>query len=280
MSYPFSFLFLTNKPDVARAAEVAGIDWIFVDLEVRGKAERQPGGRTIISHHTLQDVASLRETLTNSRIVVRINPMYEQTGHEIDAALDAGGQAIMLPMASNREQAERFVDLVAGRAVTWLLIETIAGVVRADDIVSVSGIDWAHVGLNDLQLSSHLTFMFEALAGGLIDLVARAAGRTGGKPNFGFGAIGRPNAPLPLAVEHILREHVRLGSHAAILSRSFHGNPVSAEALHQAMDLPAEIKLLRDFIDLAAKRTPAETEEDRQRIRNLIWQLARRTRQS
>jgi hypothetical protein len=80
-------------------------------------------------------------------------------------------------------------------------------------------------------------------------------------------------------VEHILREHVRLGSHAAILSRSFHGNPVSAEALQQAMDLPAEITVLRDMIAFAARRTPAETEADRQRIRNLIWQQARRARQ-
>lgn len=50
-------MYITNRPEVAHIAELSGVDRIFVDLETIGKQERQGGMDTVQSHHTLDDVA-------------------------------------------------------------------------------------------------------------------------------------------------------------------------------------------------------------------------------
>ena len=44
-------MYITNDPTVARIAADAGVDRLFVDMEVLGKAERQGGMNTVQSHH-------------------------------------------------------------------------------------------------------------------------------------------------------------------------------------------------------------------------------------
>ena len=46
-------MYITNNPVVARIAENAGVDWIFLDMEVIGKAFRQTGLDTVQNHHTV-----------------------------------------------------------------------------------------------------------------------------------------------------------------------------------------------------------------------------------
>lgn len=41
---PLKLMYITNCPDVARIAEQAGVDRIFVDMEYIGKAIRQGDG--------------------------------------------------------------------------------------------------------------------------------------------------------------------------------------------------------------------------------------------
>ena len=62
--------------------------------------------------------------------------------------------------------------------------------------------------------------MFEPLANGLVERVAAAARRQGLR--FGFGGIARLDEGL-LPGRDVLAEHLRLGSQAVILSRTFHG---------------------------------------------------------
>src|SRR5437762_1678745 len=65
----------------------------------------------------------------------------------------------------------RFVDAVAGRARTCILLETAAAYVRVDRIAATPGLDEIHIGLNDLHISMGLAFMYESLAGGVLDHV-------------------------------------------------------------------------------------------------------------
>lgn len=53
-------MYITNNPDVAKIAEEAGVDRIFVDMEFIGKASRQGGMDTVQCHHTVADVRKLR----------------------------------------------------------------------------------------------------------------------------------------------------------------------------------------------------------------------------
>ena len=49
--------YITKDPAVARIAQAAGVDRIFVDMEYIGKAQRQGGMDTVQNHHTVEDVA-------------------------------------------------------------------------------------------------------------------------------------------------------------------------------------------------------------------------------
>ena len=55
--------YITKNPAVARIAQAAGVDRIFVDMEYIGKAQRQGGMDTVQNHHTVEDVARLRPVL-------------------------------------------------------------------------------------------------------------------------------------------------------------------------------------------------------------------------
>jgi 2-keto-3-deoxy-L-rhamnonate aldolase RhmA len=126
-----------------------------------------------------------------------------------------------------------FVKRVGGRAKTCLLLETLEGIEVLDEILAVPGIDFVHIGLNDLHIERGTTFMFEFLADGEVDPIAaklRAAGIT-----FGFGGMARIGGLVPPA-ERILAEHFRLGSTGVILSRSFcHPSQATGNEAFEAM---------------------------------------------
>ena len=67
-------MYITNDVQVARMAEEAGVDRIFVDLETLGKAERQGGLDTVQSKHTVADVERMRTAVTSAKLLVRVNP--------------------------------------------------------------------------------------------------------------------------------------------------------------------------------------------------------------
>ena len=96
-------MYITNDPQVARIAEDAGVDRIFVDMEYIGKVLRQGGMDTVQSHHTVEDVEGLSKVLTTSELLVRVNPIHEATAdypsskEEIDAVIAAGAKILMLP---------------------------------------------------------------------------------------------------------------------------------------------------------------------------------------
>jgi 2-keto-3-deoxy-L-rhamnonate aldolase RhmA len=218
MSKEIRLLYITNNPIVGQIAQEAGVDWIFVDMEFRGKSDRQANRDTVISAHTLQDVHDMRRVISGSQLLVRINPWGEWSSKEIEGVLRAHADIIMLPFFTKDVEVEAFIAQVGGRAKTCLLLETMAGIAALEDILAVPGIDFVHIGLNDLHIERGTTFMFEFLADGGVDAVA-AKVRAAGIP-FGFGGMARIGGLVPPA-ERILAEHFRLGSTGVILSRSF-----------------------------------------------------------
>jgi len=200
------------------------VDRIFVDMEYIGKTDRQGGMDTVQSHHTVEDAKRIKQTLTKAQLLVRCNPIHQGTAQypsskeEIDRVVESGADIIMLPYFKTAAEVQTFVDLVGGRAKTMPLVETKEAVAAIDEILSIDGIDELYIGLNDLSLSLGKRFMFQPLAEGLVDELAQKC-RAKGIP-FGFGGIASIGQGM-LPSEHIIREHHRLGSTAAILSRSF-----------------------------------------------------------
>lgn len=215
---PLKLMYITNDPAVALIAESAGVDRIFVDLETLGKEERQGHMDSVKSHHSIQDIRALRRCLTKSELLVRVDPIHSGSGEQIDQVVDAGADIIMLPMWKTPEEVARFLELVNGRCRTMLLLETKEAESCLDPVLALPGVDMVHIGLNDLHLSYGRDFMFELLADGTVERIC-ARLRAAGKP-YGFGGVGRPGGGM-LPAEHILGEHIRLGSQMVILSRSF-----------------------------------------------------------
>lgn len=217
-------MYITNQPWVASIAEEAGVDWIFIDMEWIGKDSRQKGLDTVQNHHKIDDIYSIKRILKKAGIIVRVNPIhrdladYPSSGREIESAIQAGADIIMLPYFKTVNEVQKFISIVNGRARTCLLLETAEAVAVLDEILEIQGIDMIHIGLNDLHLSLHLNFMFELLANGMVEMMASKI-KMKGIP-FGFGGIALMDKGV-IPGEMILREHVRLGSQMAIVSRSF-----------------------------------------------------------
>lgn len=217
-------MYITNRPEIARIAENAGVDRIFVDMEYIGKAERQHGMDTVQSHHTVEDIDTIKHTLCRAELLVRVNPVhrdmdeYGSSKEEIDAAIQAGADILMLPYFKTVNEVEEFIRLVGGRCKTMPLLETPEAVAVLDEILALEGIDEIFIGLNDLSLGYGKKFMFELLADGTVEALCLKF-RQKGIP-YGFGGIARLGQGM-LPAEMIIKEHYRLGSSCVILSRSF-----------------------------------------------------------
>lgn len=212
-------MYITNNPSVAEIAANAGVDRIFVDMEVLGKAERQGGKDTVQSDHVPGDIRCVREVIGNkAEIIARINPINPGSKAEVEVAIQNGADIIMLPMWKSVEDVTAFLSFVAGRCRTMLLLETAEAAEIIGDVVKIPGIDEIHIGLNDLHLSYGRSFMFELLADGTVERITSII-RSAGIP-YGFGGIARPGSGT-LPAEKIIGEHYRLGSEIVILSRSF-----------------------------------------------------------
>ena len=243
-------MYITNMPQVAQIAEHAGVERIFVDMEYIGKSDRQGGMDTVQSHHTYEDIKNIRSVLTKSKLLVRCNPIHEATDsycsskEEIDAIIECGADIIMLPYFKEKEEVEKFISYVGGRARTMLLFETPESVKNVDKIISVNGIDEVFIGLNDLSLGYGKKFMFELLSNGTVEKLCNKFAKNG--LNYGFGGIAALGQGM-LPAEKVIAEHYRLGSTCAILSRSF-CNVKGEEDIEMAKQVfDAELKKIRDW---------------------------------
>ena len=212
-------MYITNDPAVAKIAADAGVDRIFIDMEVLGKAERQGGMDTVQSHHVPEDIAKVRAAIGNkAEIMARVNPLNPNSQAEIDTSIENGADVIMLPMWCTVDDLCQLVSMVDGRAKVMPLLETDTAAGNLSEAVKVSGIDQMLIGLNDLHLCYHQKFMFQLLADGTVDRLCIQL-HDANIP-YGFGGVGRPGSGA-LPAEHIIGEHYRLGSQYVILSRSF-----------------------------------------------------------
>lgn len=215
---PLTLMYITNNPTVARIAEKNGVQRVWIDLETLGKEERQKGMNTVKSHHSIHDIEVLSNVLTTSKLLVRVNPMNPDSEDEINRVIAAGADIIMLPMWKSAADVKLFLGYVNGRVKTTLLLETREAAECLDQVLAMGGFDEIHIGLNDLHLSYGLTFMFELLANGMVESLCKKIAAAG--IPYGFGGIARIGEGT-LPAEWIVKEHYRLGSTRAILSRSF-----------------------------------------------------------
>lgn len=236
-----NLMYITNRPEIAQIAEENGVDWIFVDMEFIGKDNRQGGLDTVQNHHTIENVRNIKNAVKKAKVLVRVNPIhkvmmnadgtiaYMDSKTEIESAIEAGADIVMLPFFHSVDEVKEFVSLVQKvnnqigqygnmKAQACLLLETPEAAILLDEILNVPGIDMIHIGLNDLHLAMGMKFMFQLLTDGIVEQLAKKI-KAKGIP-FGFGGIANLHGGA-LPGSYVLKEHYRLGSSMVIVGRSF-----------------------------------------------------------
>jgi hypothetical protein len=254
-----AFMLFTNDPALAAKAAEAGIDRVVVDIETRGKLERQTGYHLEMNRHRIEDLQALRG-LPLER-VLRVNVLHPGSGAEIDAGIACGADWLMLPMVRHPEEVRRFVDMVAGRARVIPLVETLPGLMRLVEISRMDGVDEVYVGLNDLRLEAGWNFGFRFLAEGVLDVVAAGCA----KP-FGFGGLTVMDGGSPLPTRDILREMARLGASRVILRRAFKRDVAGR-------DMGAAVAALRKAYAACRRRPAARVEAHRKAVWARIMEI-------
>lgn len=272
---PLKLMYITNNVEIAVIAEKNGVDWIFIDLEVLGKAERQKGLDSVISKHNLKDIKKIKLALQKSKLLVRVNSIYSGSAQEISTAIYNGADIIMLPFFKSSQDVESFIQYVDGRAQICLLLETAEAVGDLDNILRLPGIDYIHIGINDLHLSYRKSFMFELLSDGTVERICeklKASGIT-----YGFGGIASLGQGA-LPAENIIAEHYRLGSTMAILSRSFCNVDIVKDINTVERIFGIETRKIRNYERFLRQQQPAFFRENQknviQKVKEILSQKA------
>lgn len=257
-------MYITNRPEIAKIASKAGVDRIFIDLEVLDKELRQGNMDTVKSHHKISDIPLVKAAITDDcELLVRLNHYYEGTKAEVDEAVQGGADIIMLPYYKTTEEVRKFLSFVDGRAKTMVLAETKEAIDIMDEVLSLDGLDEIYIGLNDMHLSLKRKFMFELLTDGTVEKLTTKI-KAKGIP-FGFGGIARLDYGM-VPAQMIIPEHYRLGSEIVILSRSF-CNVNKIESIDEIKSLfESGVKEVRDFEKMLNSKDEAFFEENRQNL--------------
>ena len=255
-------LFATDEAFVQPAVD-AGVDGIIVDWEQRGKAARQASADTQINHDTPEDLRRVRRA-TTARVICRINAVGETTEREIEIAVDAGADEILLPMVRSAHEVESVIDLVGERCGVGILIETVTAVNRAATFADLP-LTRVFVGLNDLAIERNATNPFTPVSDGTLAYLRRSV-----RVPFGFGGLTLPASGHPIPCRLLMGEMARLGCHFSLLRRSFYRDA-------RGRSLPDVVRQIRQGLAQARARVPVEVARDRQALEQAVagWDLGR-----
>ena len=242
------FLF-TVDPSWGRDVVAAGAAGLIVDWERRGKARRQAGEGTQINSDTLDDLVAMRAA-TPGRLLCRINGYGPWTAGEVDDAVAAGADEILLPMVRSAEQVDRTLDAVAGRCGLGILIETQDAVERAAELAR-RPLTRVYVGLNDLRIDRRSTELFRPLVDGTVDAVRAVVDRP-----FGVAGLTLPGGGFPVPSDLLAAELVRTGADFTFLRRAFTADMAGRDPFVEVPRLLASVAELRaaSSADVAERR--------------------------
>jgi 2-keto-3-deoxy-L-rhamnonate aldolase RhmA len=249
-------------PSILKQAEA---DYCIYDLEHSG--------------FSLETIKSQVAAARGTDLLVIARPPAKQY-HYVSGLLDVGIQGVLLPMVETAQQAEQFVswvryppDGVRGaifgvahdeysggsvadkvrnaneQTLTLVLIETVKGLANIDEILSVPGIDVAHLGHFDLSFSMGIPGEFDRPElQAAIDKIALASERYGKTAaclvpdvQTGIDWMNRGYRMISYSTDiGLLKSSLRLGITALRKHRcGFDGNAIArAEVLEDSPDNP------------------------------------------
>jgi len=206
-------LFSTSQPLIEDCAR-AGLDEVIVDWEQQGKARRQAGADTDISHDTEEDLLHVRGW-TSRPVICRINQWAHRGATELSRAIELGADEVLLPMVRGLAEVEAALNVAGGRCGIGILVETEAAVHAASDLASLD-LCRVYVGLNDMAIERRSPAIFQAVVDGTVERL-----RDTFRVRFGFGGLTLPDRGSPIPSRLLMCEMERIGADFSFLRRSF-----------------------------------------------------------
>ena len=257
MTRRLELVLFAREPEYVGHALAAGLRSMIVDLEWRGKEERQRGVDTEINRHRPEDLEVLRSRQVPIRCC-RLNRFGSWTRDEVEATIAAGATRLLLPMVEAAAEVEATLCMVDGRCDFGILVET-ERAVEAADRLSRLPLDQVYVGLNDLAISrgcgTENGQIFEALADGTVESLRQAFDGCG----FGFGGVTVVDGGEPVPSRLLLAEMARLDCSFSFLRRSFRRDTA-------ARDLATEVARIQQLWQRLLERSPDQIADDRQQL--------------
>lgn len=252
------FLF-THDVGLATQATAAGIDGIVIDWERNGKHVRQRNADTEIDPGTIADLRRMRAA-TRTRVLCRINPLSDATASEVEAAIAAGADELLLPMVRSVADIRTALEIVAGRVDLGIMVETEDAVASARELAR-EPVSRAFLGLNDLAIERSSRSIFSALVDGTVDDVRAAF-----EVPFGVAGLTVPEGGEPLPCRLLIGELARLSCEFSILRRSFRRDIVGRR-------LDIELARIRAAVSDAASRSLDEVRRARAELVEAVGEL-------
>jgi citrate lyase beta subunit len=213
-------ILITNDIQEISLASRHGIHTILVDLERGSKISRQKGKSLFISDHKLDDLDRIRRVFPDLEIITRINSLHRGSTEEVDAVLQAGTDAVMVPYFQTADELFEMSGIIGGRAEVIPLFETIRSIESLESCHRRVGFHTCHFGLNDLALEQGWDSIFHAFQWPPFEQALSAARAL----QLSFGIAGVANQldnSLPVDPCEFFARQVSLGGRNFWLSRSF-----------------------------------------------------------
>ena len=254
-------MLFTNDVALAQAAYNAKIDRLVIDLERKNKSTRQQGYHLEINDHKIEDIRKIKKEVP-IKVMCRLNPLNDDSEKEIEEALIAGADVLMLPMFRTLMEVNQFLEITRKRAKTSLLFETKEALLSIDQFKDIE-VNEIYVGLNDLGLAYKVKFQYELLTNGIVDHVRKQF------PNhdFGFGGITILDKGFPLLTKDIIKELVRLNGKQVIIRRAFKKDIVGR-------NMSKEVNLLKNYYRTYKLLSADHMENEHKKISKKIKNIA------
>lgn len=272
MNLIFSLYLFSTDTEFIQKAVFAGVKGVIIDWESSGKKVRQAFADTQINKDTLEDLKRVRAS-TNAYVICRINGFETMGSNEIEQAIDAGVDEILLPMVRTVREVEEVLNRVRGRCGLGILVETMAGTELVNELACLP-LSRVYVGLNDLAIERNSSNIFAPLIDGTLEKI-----RSPFQVSFGFGGLTLPECGYPIPCRLLMGEIIRLGCDFSFLRRSFNRD-ISGRDI--GVEIPRILKAIadgwlrtsqvveRDHDELLTKirALPADWPRRRERVRN------------
>lgn len=252
----FSLILFSTNPTFICQAVAAGVAGIIVDWESISKEARQAFADTQINRDTLDDLRRVR-ACTDVRVICRINSCGVTTADEVEQAIEAGADEILLPMVRTLREVETVLHQVRARCGVGILVETVGATLLVDELARFP-LSRVYVGLNDLAIERKTPNIFTALIDGTVERIRRPF-----RVPFGVGGLTLPDQGCPIPCRLLIGEFARLQCDFSFLRRSFHRD---IQGRDPAVEVPCLLKALRQ----ARLRSPEAVARDRNQLERVI----------